>query len=78
MTVCLVWAVGSRIGGFHLIFSIVVELGICRSTPDVSCPIATQPVWLACWIDMILLIGLPHLPLRLFRIYGTSVGIIWE
>ena len=32
-------------------FSIVAEFRIHRWTAEVSCPRATQPVWLACWVD---------------------------
>ena len=42
----------SRIGGwFTLHFSVFASLSIGRWSAEVSCPIVSQPLWLACWID---------------------------
>ena len=41
----------SQIGGFTPHFSVFASFKIGRWSAEVSCPIVSQPLWPACWID---------------------------
>ena len=56
-------------------FSIFADFQIRQWTAEVSCPGATQPVWLACWVDTP---DQSSPPLGRSRMFGTSTGRSWR